>query len=89
METLLNVHGATASLNSDCDDFSYLIRSNYEVFLANELSECNLNITFSQEAGHLALKKKKSMPRLSEGLYQGKDSLYWQMNLVLLFIFLS
>ncbi len=78
METLLDVHGATALLSTDCGDFTHLIRSNYEVFLAKEPLEPNLNITFSQEAGYLAKKKKKSMPRLSEGLYQGKDSLYWE-----------
>ncbi len=78
MEAYIDLHGATAKLRSDSEGFLNLIKSNYEPFLKTDILDINLNIYFSKEAGKLALLKKKSMPRLSEGLHQSEESLFWE-----------
>ena len=80
MEIYLNTYGVKAQIISENIDFIELIKSNYEPFLTHidQNLEPNIRIRFDKEAGLYARKMKSNLPRLGHGLYQGKNSIYWE-----------
>ncbi|MDA9608757.1 hypothetical protein N9S24_01725 [SAR86 cluster bacterium] len=78
MKIFLDTHGIKAELESNNEGFIDLVSGNYKSFISEDLDEVNLRINFSLDAGEFAKEKKEGLPRIAEGLYQDKNTIYWE-----------
>ena len=78
MNCFLDFHGVTVKIESNDSIFLDVVQSNYKHFLCQYISSPNLSINFSENEGIFAKQKKDSIPRLSQGLHQNEDSIYWE-----------
>ena len=74
----LNVHGVTATIVSDDQNFLEFVRSNYLCFVSELVAPPNIKVWFSPERGEYARERKHCLTRLGEGLHRGEESLYWE-----------
>jgi hypothetical protein len=78
MNCFLDIHGITVQIESENSIFLDVVRSNYRSFICEDVAAPNLNVNFSADSGEHAKQKKEISPRLSQGLHQNENSIYWE-----------